>query len=122
MSSPIRPDDEGRLETITDHRTPTSSRRAASIVARLTRPTIALSRDLARWASPNASAQPRARVHVASSIRSADLRTDAWNTDREEEGSNIQAIDKSVAGSPEQRSPKSITAERRPSLTSRLPG
>ena len=86
MSSPIRPDDEGHLEIIADHRTPTSSRRAASIVARLIRPTIALSRDLARWASPNASAQPRARVHVASSIRSADLRADAWKTDRAEEG------------------------------------
>ena len=41
---------------------------------------------------------------------------------RADGGSNIQNADRSVAGSPAVRSPKSITAERRPSLTSRLPG
>ncbi len=80
------------------------------------------SRELARYASPSASAQPRARIHVSSSSGSNSPRADTRKVDRADGGSHIQATERSIAGSPAARSPKSRTAVRRPPLSSKLPG
>ena len=71
--------------------------------------------------SPNASAHPRARIHVSSSMALNAPRADARKVDCGE-ARNIQITDRSTAGSPAARSPKSITAESRLPLTSRFPG
>ena len=61
--------------------------------------------------------QPRPRAQVASSTPSA-----ARNAARASGATNCQAAIRSTAGSPTASVPKSITAARRPSRTSRLPG
>ena len=61
--------------------------------------------------------QPRPRAQVASSTPSV-----ARNSARASGATNCQAAIRSTAGSPTASVPKSITAARRPSRTSRLPG
>ena len=63
------------------------------------------------------SAQPRARAQVASSNGS-----ERRNSSRSSPAKKFQAITRSQAGSPTPAHPKSITARRRPSMTSRLDG
>ena len=62
------------------------------------------------------SAQPRPRAHVPASTASS-----ARNAARLAPERNVQAITVSQAGSPTPDVPKSMTAARRPSRTSRLP-
>ena len=79
-------------------------------------------RELANQLRPSAIAQPRARMIVSLFSGLNGPRAEFRKMDRADEGSSIHIIDRSVAGSPPARSPKSITAERRPSSISRLPG
>ena len=67
---------------------------------------------------PATCAHPRVVVDRVEYLRVLMRR----KVDRADGGSHIQMTDRSVAGSPAARSPKSMTAERRPPLSSRLPG
>lgn len=67
------------------------------------------------------NAQPRARCHVAASMRRRDSRA-SRNSRRPGPSKTSQAAARSVAGSPAVRSPKSITAESLPPVVMRLAG